>query len=67
MFYASFFKESTEGFNYNTVVETNPKSRGKGKDPDGGNAKVVFDEKTKTLLQQAAFDAVMEYNSKYGK
>ena len=67
MFYASFFKESTEGFNYNTVVETKDKGAGKGKDPDGGNAKVIFNNKTKTLLQKAAFDAVMEFNTGNGK
>ncbi len=61
MFYASFFKKSTEGFKFNTVVETNPKGKGEGKDPDDGDAKVVFDDSTKILLQKAAFDAVMEF------
>lgn len=67
MFYASFFKKSTEGFKYNTVIETNPKGKGVGKDPDGGDAKVVFGDTTKILLQKAAFDAVMEFNAGYGK
>ena len=62
MFYASFFKESTEGFAFNTVVENKDKGMGEGKDPDGGNAKVVFGDATKTLLQKAAYDAVMEFS-----
>jgi len=65
MFYASFFKESTEGFTFDTVVETNPKGKGEGKDPDGGDAKVVFEDSTKTLLQKAAYDAVVEFSAGY--
>lgn len=61
MFYAAFFKKSTEGFKYNSVTETNPKGKGPGKDPDGGDAKVVFDEKTKTYLQKMAYQAVMAF------
>ncbi len=61
MFYASFFKESTEGFAFNTVVENKSKGKGTGKDPDGGDALVVFEDSTKTLLQKAAYDAVMEF------
>ncbi|VGO20666.1 DUF4886 domain-containing protein [Pontiella sulfatireligans] len=67
MFYASFFKKSTEGFTFNTVTETNPKGKGEGKDPDGGDAKVVFDDATKTLIQKAAFEAVMAFNAGNGK
>ena len=63
MFYAAFFKESTEGFAFDTVVENKDKGKGKGKDPDGGDAKVVFEDNTKTLLQKAAFDAVMEFSA----
>ena len=63
MFYAACFKQSTEGFHYNTVTETNPKGKGPGKDPDGGNAMVTFDEKTKTLLQRTAYEAVLECDS----
>ncbi len=66
MFYASFFKESTEGFAFNTVVENKSKGRGAGKDPDGGDAKVVLEGSTKTLLQKAAYDAVLEFSSGYG-
>ena len=62
MFYAAFFQESTEGFEFDTVVETNPKGKGRGKDPDGGDAEVVFEERTKTLLQKAAYDAVVEFS-----
>ena len=63
MFYASFFKESTEGFAFNTVVENKSKGKGTGKDPDGGEAKVVFEDSIKTLLQKAAYDAVMEFSA----
>ena len=67
MFYAAFFKESTEGFTFNTVVENKSKGKGVGKDPDGGDAKVIFEDSTKTLLQKAAYDAVVEFNAGYGK
>lgn len=67
MFYAAFFRESTEGFTYNTVVENKSKGKGVSKDPDGGEAKVVFEYSTKTLLQKAAYDAVMEFYAGYGK
>ncbi len=67
MFYAALFKESTEGFAFDTVVETQPKGKGKGKDPDGGDAKVVFEGQTKTLLQKAAYEAVVEFNEGVGK
>lgn len=63
MFYAAFFKKSPEGFQFNTVVETNPKGKGEGRDPDGGEAKVVFDDTTKTFLQKAAYEAVMEFDA----
>lgn len=63
MFYAAFFKESPEGFRFNTVVENNDKGAGKGKDPDGGNAKVVFDDATKELLQKISYDSVVQFNS----
>jgi hypothetical protein len=61
MFYAAFFKESTGGFKFNTATET--KLTADGKDPDGGNAKTVFDNPTKTLLQNAAYNAVMEFQA----
>jgi hypothetical protein len=62
MFYAAFFRESTEGFAFDTVVENKSKGKGEGKDPDGGDAKVVFQGGVKTLLQKTAYEAVMEFN-----
>jgi hypothetical protein len=60
MFYAACFKESPEGLNFNTVIET--KLDENGKDPDGNDPKIVFDENTKNLIQKTAFDAVMAFN-----
>lgn len=47
MIYDAMFKESTEGFNFNTATENNPKGMEPGQDPDGNPATVVFkgDEK----------------------
>lgn len=59
MFYAAMFKKSPEGLKFNTVVET--KLDENGKDPDGGDAKVVFDNETKVLLQKAAYAAAMKF------
>ncbi len=67
MFYAAFFKESTEGFAFDTVVENVSRGKGRGKDPDGGDAKVVFEDSAKTLLQKAAYEAVVEFSAGYGK
>ncbi len=61
MFYAAFFKESPEGFDFDTVTET--KQVKKGKDPDGENAIVVFKRSTKELLQKVAYDTVMEFDA----
>ena len=63
MFYAAFFGKSTEGFAFNTVVENKSKGRGEGKDPDGGDAKVVFSDEAKVLLQKAAYEAVLEFSA----
>ena len=41
------------------MTETHDK--GAGLDPDGNPAKVVFDEATKTWLQKAAYDTVVEF------
>jgi hypothetical protein len=60
MFYAACFKESPEGLNFNTVIET--KLDANGKDPDGNDPKIVFDENTKNLIQKTAFDALMAFN-----
>ena len=62
MFYAAFFNESTEGFKFNTVTETNPKGMGTGRDPDGNPAKIVFKEDDKIYLQQKAYNAVNKFN-----
>ena len=67
MFYTAFFKESTEGFQFDTVVETVSKGKGEGKDPDGGDAKVIFEDGTKTHLQKAAYYAVVEFSAGVGK
>lgn len=61
MFYAAFFNESTEGFEFNTVTETNPKGMETGQDPDGNPAKVVFEEDEKIYLQQMAYNAVIKF------
>ena len=34
----------------------------KGKDPDGGEPTVVFDNKEKAYLQRMAYEAVLEFN-----
>jgi hypothetical protein len=60
MFYAAFFKKSTEGFNFDTVTDT--KIDDQGKDPDGGDPKVVFEGETKTYLQKMAFEAVQAFD-----
>jgi hypothetical protein len=62
MIYNVLFNESTVGFDFNTVTETNPKGMGEGKDPDGGEATVVFGEEEKTYLQQMACNAVIRFN-----
>lgn len=59
MFYAALFNQSTEGFHFDTVTET--RVDGEGKAPDGGDPKVVFDEKIKVYLQKKAFEAVQAF------
>lgn len=53
-------RKSPEGFEFNTIVKT--KLDSKGKDPDDGDATVVFDDETKTRLQKAASDAAVKFN-----
>ena len=60
MFYAAFFKKSTEGFNYNTVTETKQTN---GLDPDGGPATVTFEGEEKLYLQRMAYASVMKFDS----
>ena len=59
-FYAAMSRKSPEGFEFNTIVIT--KLDSKGKDPDGGDARIVFDDETRTLLQKAASDAAVKFN-----
>ncbi len=61
MFYAAFFNESTEGFDFNTVTENNPKGMDPGQDPDGNPATVFFEEDEKIYLQKMAYSAVMKF------
>ncbi len=58
LFYAAMTGKSSEGFAYDTVVETKVKD---GKNPDGGEIKKVFDEATKLQLQKAAFETAEEF------
>jgi len=58
MFYAALSGKSPEGLNFNTVTETNDKGAGAGKDPDGGEATVEFDEATKVYLQKIAYESI---------
>lgn len=67
MFYAAFFNQSPVGLEFDTVVENVSHGKGEGKDPDGGDAQVVFKDPVKTELQQAAYDAVVEFQSDYLK
>jgi hypothetical protein len=64
MFYTAFFKQSTEGFNYNSVTES--KLDDNGKDPDGGNPTVVFGNDEKLFLQRMAYRSVTMFDSIVG-
>lgn len=65
MFYAAFFNQSTEGFNFNTDTETKTHTTDEQFnvefDPDGGPATVVFEYEEKTYLQKMAYNAVMQF------
>ena len=63
MFYNGLFKESTSGFTFNTVTETNPKGMEPGQDPDGNPATVVFEDPEKTYLQQEAYNAFTSFEN----
>ncbi len=67
MFYAAIFKESTLGFAFNTVTETNPKGMGEGKDPDGNDALVIFEKTEKSYLQKIAFNAFKDFDKAWKK
>lgn len=51
LFYAALTGKSPEGLEFDTVVETKAKD---GKDPDGGELKVVFEGEEKAYLQRMA-------------
>ena len=61
LFYAAITGKSPEGLTFNSVTENKLKN---GKDPDGGEPTVVFDNKEKTYLQRMAYEAVLEFNGK---
>lgn len=58
LFYSAFTGKSPEGLSFDTVTENKVKD---GKDPDGGELKVVFEGETKSYLQRMAFEAVQEF------
>ncbi len=58
LFYAAFTGKNPEGLAFDTIVENKVKG---GKDPDGGEPKVVFSGETKLFLQKKAFEAVREF------
>ncbi len=59
LFYAALTGKNPEELEFDTVVETKAKN---GKDPDGGDLKVVFEGEQKTYLQRMAREAVEEFN-----
>ena len=60
LFYAAITGKSPEGLQFNSVTENKLK---KGKDPDGGEPTVVFDNPVKSYLQRMAFDSIVEFNN----
>jgi hypothetical protein len=60
LFYAALMGKSPEGLEFDTVVETKVKD---GKDPDGGDLKVVFEGKEKAYLKRMAWEAVIALNA----
>jgi hypothetical protein len=59
LFYAAITGKSPEGLEFNSVTETKLKN---GKDPDGGESTVVFNNDVKAYLQRMANEAVQEFN-----
>ncbi len=59
LFYAAITGNRPEELAFNSVTETKLKD---GKDPDGGEPTVVFDNEEKTYLQRMAYEAVEEFN-----
>lgn len=64
LFYAALTGKSSEGFAYNSVTENKVED---GKDPDGGELKVVFDDTTKRYLQRMTFEAAEEFRALISK
>lgn len=60
LFYAAWTGKSPQGFAYNAVTENKVKD---GKDPDGGDPTVVFDDDTKLYLQRMAWEAAEEFRA----
>ncbi|HAY78503.1 MAG TPA: hypothetical protein DCY79_01710 [Planctomycetaceae bacterium] len=58
LFYAAITGKSPEGLAFNSVTENKLKE---GKDPDGGEPTVTFDNETKTYLQRMAYESVLEF------
>ncbi|PWD99487.1 hypothetical protein [Marinilabilia rubra] len=71
MFYAAFFKESTEGFMFNKVTENkthaNEQDPNVNLDPDGNPATVVFEKDEKNYLQRMSYNAVMRFMELWNK
>ena len=61
LFYTAITGKSPEGLTFNSVTETKLK---KGKDPDGGNPTVVFENDEKIYLQRMSREAVLEFKRK---
>lgn len=59
LFYAAITGNRPEELAFNSVTETKLKD---GKDPDGGEPTVVFDNEEKAYLQRMAYEAVVEFN-----
>ena len=54
MFYAAVFKQSTEGFHFDSVAEDGGSNLAVGTDPDGGPLITIFAGDEKLLLQRTA-------------
>ena len=59
LFYAAMTGQNPKGLTFNSVTETKLK---KGKDPDGGEPTVVFNNAEKAYLGRMAYESVLEFN-----
>lgn len=59
LFYAAMTGKSPEGLAFNSVTENKLQN---GKDPDGGQPTVVFDNNKRAYLQRMAYESVVEFN-----